>query len=56
MIARSITHWDHLAEHLRAGAKEGVDHLPYRGFQAVTDAIDRFLCYSDPEPAFAGPG
>ena len=43
----------YLAEHLpraRMELLDGVDHLPYRGdFQAVTDAIDRFLCDADPE-------
>ncbi len=42
----------YLAEHLpRARMElEGVDHLPYRGdSQAVTDAIDRFLCNAQAE-------
>ena len=43
----------YLAEHLpraRLELLEGVDHLPYRGdSQAVTDAVDRFLCSADPE-------
>jgi pimeloyl-ACP methyl ester carboxylesterase/DNA-binding CsgD family transcriptional regulator len=50
----------YLAEHLpraRLELLEGVDHLPYRGdSQAVTDAIDRFLCHAEPEhpPSQAG--
>ena len=43
----------YLAEHLpraRRELLEGVDHLPYRGdSQAVTNAVDRFLCSADPE-------
>ena len=50
----------YLAEHLpraRMELLEGVDHLPYRGdSQAITDAIDRFLCRAEPEhpPSRAG--